>query len=340
MTQTESAQALVDAARRALRAPSILNTQPWRWRVREAGRAGEDVLELFADRSRQLGSIDPSGRLLTISCGAALHHARVALWATGYEATVERFPDPTDADLLARLRLIDQHEPPEHGLDVLVAMRRRHTDRRPFAATVRVPDQAIAAMTRAAAAEDAWLHHIRAHDVPALASAVETAASAEARMAAYQADLHRWTHRPRASADGVTAEAVTAHMALPVHLRDFSGEETLLDPGFGTDRFAEFLVLATANDARPDWLRAGEATSAVWLTATSVGLVASVLSDVIEVPEARALLRRLLPGPGHPQLVFRVGVDMQPPPYPKSARRPPAEVIEVRRGDDVINPST
>jgi len=118
-------------------------------------------------------------------------------------------------------------------------------------------------------------------------------------------------------------------MALPVHLRDFSGEETLLDPGFGNDRFATFLVLGTANDTRYDWLRGGEATSAVWLTATTLGLVASVMSDVTEVPEARELVRHLLSTSGHPQLVFRVGVDMQPPPYPKSARRSPSEVIEM-----------
>lgn len=323
MTRTSPAQALAEAARRALRAPSILNTQPWRWRVHD------DVLELFADRTRQLASIDPSGRLLTLSCGAALHHARVALAATGYEAVVERFPDPTDGDLLARLRLVADHEPPERAIDELAAMRRRHTDRRPFAATVPVPAPAIAAMAQAAEQEDASLHHVPAEHVPALASAVETAATAEARMADYQADLHEWTHRPRAGGDGVTAEAVTGHTAVPVHLRDFSSEETLLDPGFGNDRFADFLILATANDTRHDWLRAGEATSAVWLTATSVGLVASVLSDVIEVPEARELLRRLLPTSGHPQLVFRVAVDMQPPPYPKSARRPPSDVIEM-----------
>jgi hypothetical protein len=323
MTRTEPAQALAEAARRALRAPSILNTQPWRWRVHE------DVLELFADRSRQLGSIDQSGRLLTLSCGAALHHARVALSATGYAAAVERFPDPANDDLLARLRLIDDHEPPERAVEELEAMRRRHTDRRPFAATVPVPAPAIAAMTQAAEQEDASLYHVPAEHIPSLAAAVETAAAAEARMADYQADLHEWTHRPRASGDGVTAEAVTGHTSVPVHLREFASEETLLDPGFGNDRFADFLILATAGDTRFDWLRAGEATSAVWLTATAAGLVASVLSEVIEVPDARALLRRLLPTPGHPQLVFRVAVDMQPPPYPKSARRPPSDVIEL-----------
>lgn len=45
-------EALISAATAASHAPSILNTQPWRWRL-ESGR-----LELFAERSRQLPVTD------------------------------------------------------------------------------------------------------------------------------------------------------------------------------------------------------------------------------------------------------------------------------------------
>jgi nitroreductase len=323
MTETKPAQALVDAAHRAQRAPSILNTQPWRWRVRA------DVLELFGDRGRQVSSIDPEGRLLTLSCGAALHHARAALAATGHDSVVDRFPDPTDTDLLARLKLIDNHEARPKDVEALRAIRRRHTDRRPFAATVPVPDQAISSMERAAEREDASLYQVPPHQMPLLAQAADRAAEAEARMEDYQADLARWTQRPGAAGAGVPAETVTAQMGHRVRVRDFtSGRETLLDPGFGDDRFAEFLILATTGDTPSHWLRAGEATSAVWLTAASAGLAASVMSDVIEIPEARALLRRLLDRPGYPQLVFRVGVNMQPPMPLESPRRLPADTID------------
>jgi len=47
---------LTRAATAAGYAPSILNTQPWRWRL-EPGR-----LHLFAERSRQLTVTDPQGR--------------------------------------------------------------------------------------------------------------------------------------------------------------------------------------------------------------------------------------------------------------------------------------
>src|SRR4051812_46211033 len=89
--------ALKAAAEAALRAPSILNTQPWRWRVTG------DALELSADPDRQLPVIDPDHRLSTISCGTALHHARVALRAEGYAAEVDRLLGPARPNLLARI---------------------------------------------------------------------------------------------------------------------------------------------------------------------------------------------------------------------------------------------
>ena len=85
--------------RYAVLAPSTHNTQPWLFRVRG------DALELFADRSRALPIADPSGRELTISCGAALQFARMAARNLKREASVELLPDPDEPDLLARLRL-------------------------------------------------------------------------------------------------------------------------------------------------------------------------------------------------------------------------------------------
>jgi len=104
------------AAETALLAPSIFNTQPWRWVIR-SGR-----LELWADRTRQLDAVDPGGRLLTISCGVALHHADIALGG----AVVNRLPEP---DQMAAL------SPPSGAVPdpkLLAAIRNRRTDRRAF----------------------------------------------------------------------------------------------------------------------------------------------------------------------------------------------------------------
>jgi hypothetical protein len=77
-------QALEAAARDALHAPSVFNTQPW------ARRIEGNALELRADPDRQLPTVDRDGHFLLLSCGAALHHARVALGAGGWLSEVER----------------------------------------------------------------------------------------------------------------------------------------------------------------------------------------------------------------------------------------------------------
>ena len=82
---------LVTAVEHALRAPSVHNTQPWKWRITG------DTVQLHADWNRHLVATDPDRRDLVVSCGAALHHLLVALAAQGLEAEVDRIPDPDDA---------------------------------------------------------------------------------------------------------------------------------------------------------------------------------------------------------------------------------------------------
>ena len=316
-------QVLVTAAEEAGRAPSILNTQPWRWLVRD------DLLELYADTSRQVTSVDPDGRMLALSCGAALHHARVALAAAGHEPEVVRHPEPGDPDLLARVRVIGPHSVQRKDVSLYRSITQRRTDRRLFPAPVPVPADTEAALRSAAEAEHAWLHHIEPDQLPFLAAAAERARTVEARDESYREDLRTWTHDSHSTGQGVSPETIVAPVPRPVPLRDFAlDSEALLHAGPGDDRFAEYLVLATDDDRPADWLRAGEATSAVWLTAAERGLAVSPMSDVIEVPGARALLRSLLHQDGFPQLVLRVGVDLQQVAPPASPRRPPGDVIE------------
>ncbi|SDZ18332.1 hypothetical protein SAMN05216215_105053 [Saccharopolyspora shandongensis] len=59
----------------ACRAPSVHNSQPWRWKLAEYS------VRLYLDRSRLLEVIDPTGREMVISCGAVLNHARIAFAA-------------------------------------------------------------------------------------------------------------------------------------------------------------------------------------------------------------------------------------------------------------------
>lgn len=97
---TRTARALYDAAARATLAPSIHNSQPWRFEVLD------DRLDLYLDRARRLPAVDPLGREAAISCGAALFGLRVALAAAGLDATTSVLPDPTREALRRELRLV------------------------------------------------------------------------------------------------------------------------------------------------------------------------------------------------------------------------------------------
>lgn len=55
-------------------------------------------------------------------------------------------------------------------------------------------------------------------------------------------------------------------------------------------------------------MRAGEALSAAWLTATELEVSVLPLSATIEVPSTRETVRQLLPNSGYPMLVLRFGV--------------------------------
>ena len=92
--------ALLRAAGRAVLAPSIHNTQPWRFVLRPGS------LDLYSDPQRAVPVVDPSGRQRAISCGAALFGARVALAAAQFDVVTSLLPDPTDRDLLASITVV------------------------------------------------------------------------------------------------------------------------------------------------------------------------------------------------------------------------------------------
>ena len=312
---------LTAAARDALRAPSALNTQPWTWYIRD------DVLELYSDRGRQLRVADPDGRLLLLSCGIALHHARVSLAAAGYAAVVRPLVESWDDNVLARVQLGGTRPVTDHDQAMGDAIARRRTDRRPFADRP-VPTDVLVALETAAESAGARLHIARLGQMPMLAIAVAQAGMAEMSDPEYRDELMRWTNRPPWSGDGVPPEATVERSPRRVPVRQLA-----LEPNFGQpvetigDRGAAYLVLYGASDSAADWFAAGEVASNVLLTATTFGLATEPMSDAIEVAHPRNLITGLLPSGSHPYLVLRCGWSEHTDPLPLVARRDPAEAI-------------
>ncbi|GIF73847.1 Acg family FMN-binding oxidoreductase [Asanoa siamensis] len=308
---------LTAAAELAVRAPSLHNSQPWRFRL-DGG-----AIEVLLDRARlpDIPAREWAGR---VSCGAAVLNLRLALAVLGKPAVVLVQPRSRDRDVVARL--VPSTPRPAAGAEeaLFVAIPRRHSNRMPFS-TEPVPADLRARLRAAAAAEGAWLDLIIGSSaVDALAEVVNAANRVLRRDHAYAAELARWG-RTEVTGDGVTARAAgyapEPQDLLP--LRAFGGRPRPLGRGYEPEPLVA--VLGCPDDRDADRVNAGQALQRVLLTATDAGLATSMFSQPIEVPTARERLRAALGSQGLPQMVLRVGYGQ--PGHP-SARHPVSAVVE------------
>jgi nitroreductase len=320
---TEPQVLLARAARTAGYAPSIHNTQPWRWRVTGS------TLDLYAQRDRQLPVTDPLSRLLTLSCGAALHHVRLAIAAEGWHTDVHRLPDPHDATWLATITLTDRAAPDPRVTRLEQAITIRHTDRRPVP-DIDIDPAVLAQLRDICEAENARLHLLKRDDVITLASAAAQAQSLEAMDPAWRDELTYWIGAEAPAGAGIPTETIPERAPeTTVPGRDF-GQTGALPVSSGHDRYATYAILYTDTDEPIDWLRGGEALSAMWLTATEAALTLVPLSAAVEIPATRQTLRGLLSNLGEPLLVLRLGVgDPEHAGPPHTPRLPADQVVEI-----------
>jgi hypothetical protein len=319
-------QALELAADFAVQAPSVHNTQPWRIELQP-----EDRVLIRADRSRRLAAVDPRGRELVVSVGAALFNVRVAMAGAGWASEVDRLPSPGDPDLMAVVRLVSGA--PDLALAALApAVTHRRTNRRRFTGA-QLPESVLRRLAEIAESEGVVFvpvadpgHRLLAARLTQQADAMQNADPA------YRAELRHWTTRTPDEGDGVPPEVVphvdgTQHDDLP--LRDFDTSGTgALPPETHSEMDQTMVLLATRSDDVQAWLRAGEALQHLLLELTRLGWVASPLTQAIEVPLTRTRLRGSLTWDAHPQMLLRIG---QAPPAPRSFRRPRGDVVDDSR---------
>jgi nitroreductase len=314
----------------AARAPSVHNTQPWKF------RACADVIELLADRDRMLRHLDPVGRELMISCGAALFGLRLGLRKLGYKPAVELLPDPARPWLVARVQPDGRAPATRVETELLAALPHRHTHRGPFTPG-EVSARLLAALQVDAVAEGSELRLIEESDLIGRLSELIDAVAAEQRASAeITAELQRWV-RPAGSQarDGIPARARVG--ADPGdHPRRGAGRgactERLPQRDFGLpgaevgggEPPAATAVLSTPGDSAADWLRAGQALHRLLLRAATRWVFASLQSQPLESPRYREELRALLRLAGQPQMLLQFGRANTAPATP---RRPQADLM-------------
>jgi nitroreductase len=307
------------------RAPSVHNTQPWRWH----GHLATGSLELYADRTRQLSAADPSGRNLVISCGAALHHAEVAADALGWSAAVTRLPDPAQPDQLARLTLAPT-TPSRHAPEQLEAIDRRRTDRRRFTSWP-VPDDRLTHLAAQASSRGA-------RALPLTDAAERFHAELLVNRALdlqhqdLQVTLEQKSWVDHGALDGVPSAVLPAPADLTARRSSRFATGLLDDMGGNELESADGLIVLCAPDDDPAaWLTAGEGLSAMWLAATLDGLSVVPLSQVVEVAETRAAFQLGVLGDlARPLVLVRVGWQaISRSHLPRTPRRPVDEVLEL-----------
>ena len=311
----------------AARAPSVHNTQPWRFTV--TGQA----IELYADASRQLME-DLTGREMIISCGAALFGLRLAIRSLGYQPEVDLFPEPSQRHLLARVRAGRPAPMTSDERAMLRAAPHRHTHRGAFEPGP-LPGDLLERLRDDAAAEGATLTVIDGGPAYERLTAILAAWSqwrdlyptspAEIRT---RAETLRWTHPAGQRGQGRGAAPCLPGRDRRVRPgilpeRDFDlGRGWGFSPSGGPPAPVTAILVADGEDEQ-SWLRAGEALQRLLLRAAEpVGL---------RRPGDPAAAIRVSPGAdprqpdadGLPQLPPELGVAQTSHP---TARRPASEV--------------
>ncbi len=327
MTQTVlDIKLITTAVELAARAPSLHNSQPWRW------VASTTSVDLFVDPDRTVTSTDRSGREAIISCGASLHHFRVAMAAMGWDVKVDQFPNPSNLDHLASIDFAPVDYVTQARRDRAEAILRRRTNRLPF----RAPKHwaSVEPVLRGSFESELVTLDVLAKDARwRLAEASRLAEALRRYDDKYHHELDWWTAPLRAS-EGIPQSALVAdsdggrvdvNRRFPTDLDQRSSS--------GTYDQAKILVLSTPRDTRVDALNCGEALSAILLECTMAGLATCPVTHMTELEASRDIIRDLTSGRAAvPQVLIRVGIkpadEFVPEPTP---RRPLTDVLEIRR---------
>ncbi len=301
----------------AIAAPSIHNTQPWRYRL----DPDTSTVEVRTAADRSLLHIDPTGRALHISVGAAVFNLRVAVAHFGWEPVVHLLPKPSEPDHLASVRLAG----PRHGThrpsrgpddDLYDAVWRRHSSRLPFSEQ-RVPPEVLERITTAAGAEGARLTRPGPAETSRILELTAEAERIDATDPARREESRAWVREGRSS--GLPGSALGPQDAtgrLP--MRDYSAARPEDHrPPMVFERHPVIAVLSTRRDTPADWLRAGQALEHALLVATVHGVRASLLHQAAEWDDLRWALRDPRGAFQEVQMLIRFGFGPEGPATPR-----------------------
>ena len=301
-SEMDIARALIGAA---VLAPSHWNAQPWRFEVEGA------AVRLLADPQRALPAIDPEGRAMRLSLGAALENLLVAARAWGLRPTVDYRP-PGGA--VAEVTWTAGEVARDRALFHAIVERRTNRDA--------YDGRGLFGENRAALSGQATdSFRLRWIDDPdrirAIGQLAHDAVHEQAMDRPGQAERFAWTRfgdDARRTGDGVPADALA--LSLPARWlasRYLNPHSWLLGQGAGSlakqarkgVRSAGALVLLSTPERREDsWLAAGQVYERLALKATQLGIAHQPISALVEQERVRAELLAHFGAAGEDPIMF------------------------------------
>ena len=302
-------------------APSIHNTQPWRFEL------GLDHIGVFADRSRWLPATDASSRELHLSCGAALRYIRAALAQQGLHASVALLPNANDPHHLARIYVDGVHDVTSADHHLLQAIFLRHTDRGRYEDRA-MPPELVAELVGGVREYAAVLTPIiSAYDRTLAADALKHADDISTQDPNYVRELASWVRSDNGAEDGIIPRSLAPESAVR-ESSIFKQRDFTLGSAPATPEREFVAVLSTQGDDPYSWLMAGQALGWLFARAAQDQVTGQPMSQVIEIAGARERLRSALRLGGYPQMLLRLGYGKGGP------------VSHRRRLDAVLSPGT
>jgi hypothetical protein len=306
----------------AVAAPSMHNTQPWRFEV------NGHVIDVFLDGSRALPAEDPTGRALRIAAGTATFNLRCAAAWLGYSSWLGLVPDTAEPDLLARVVVEPTGGADQQLRELYAEIPRRHTSRTPVTSAPLGQETRIA-LVRAAYAEGAELTWLSSEQVESIVDMFLDSDLREIGDWKRSAERARWVGGER-TGDGIPSAALGPRAgSYRTAFRDLGTR-----PADRARRRAEFekhpaiAVLSTSGDEPADQVTAGLALERVLLTATRHGVAASFLNQPLEYDDLRRAVQRITGRSGFADMVIRFG---HAHPAATTARRPVGDFIDKDR---------
>jgi len=306
----------------AVLAPSIYNTQPWKFSLHE------NAVHLYPDLNRRLPVVDPQNQQLYLSLGCALENLVIALKFFGLQTEVMLFNYEHDDCIRVEVSRPAQPLATTTDSTLFRAIPKRQNNWRTFH-RVSIPAEDLRKLNHLGL--ENGVHSKFFTDRKWIRSWINwTIDSDRIQMKEedFREELLSWirfgSFELSRFRDGIPAESLGV-LSRPRWLASFFfrhyplGESRAKRDAELIEGSAGLILFQVKNNNREGWVNAGRSAQRMALKLTSLGIQHSFMNQSLETPEVKMRIRDALETEGmFPQVLFRIGYA---DPVPRTVRR-------------------